>query len=169
MPATRSGKTDYKVDPEHQGRYARVSDAFSAPNNKKRKKAERPATRLCSCEQEERQKKIKIADPSPPTPTKEQLVNIKRAMRNGKFTCLHFGIDKESHDFLYPEHYFCDKCDDYMNSMILGGHKISIKRDSRTFMCDAGHTSFVFPTTNKNTRFHYLRREEITVLDESNT
>jgi hypothetical protein len=55
-----------------------------------------------------------------------------------------------------------------MNSMILGGRKISIKRDSRTFMCDAGHTSFVFPTTNKNTRFHYLRREEITVLDKSN-
>jgi hypothetical protein len=81
--------------------------AFSAPDkkDKKRKKAERLATRLRSCEQEQHQKRIKVAVPSPPTPTKEQLVNIRRAMRNGKFTCLHFGIDKESHNFLYPEHY----------------------------------------------------------------
>jgi hypothetical protein len=39
-------------------------------------------------------------------------------MRNGKPTCLHFGLDKDSRDLLYPEYYFCDKCNDYMNSMI---------------------------------------------------
>jgi hypothetical protein len=105
MPSTRSGKTDNsKVGTEHQGRYARVSGAFlSAPhkNDKKRKTAEHPATRLRSCEQEQHQK-------TTPMPTKKQLANIRRAMRNGKPTCQHLGINKESRDLLYPEHYFCD-------------------------------------------------------------
>jgi hypothetical protein len=168
MPSTRSGNTDYKVGPEYQGQYACLSGAFSSAPDKKRKTAEHPATRLRSCEEEQRQKMIKVTNPSPPMPTKEQLVNISRAMRNGKPTCLHFGIDKESCYLLYPEHYFCNKCDDYVNSMILSGHKSSMMRYSWTFMCDAGHTSFVFPTMKKNARFHYLLREEITLSDESN-
>jgi hypothetical protein len=88
MPATRSEKTDYKVGPEHQGQYACVSVAFSAPGQKH--KAEHPAMRLRTSEQEERQKRIKIADPSPPKSTKEQLVNGRQAMRNNKHTSLHF-------------------------------------------------------------------------------
>jgi hypothetical protein len=34
-------------------------------------------------------------------------------------------------------------------------------------MCDAGHNSFVFPTTKKNARFHYLLHKEITISDKS--
>jgi hypothetical protein len=59
MPATRSGKTDFKVGHEHQGRYVSVSGAFSATY--KKRKAERPATRLrANSQQEEFQKIIKI-------------------------------------------------------------------------------------------------------------
>jgi hypothetical protein len=136
-----------------------LASAASSSSIKKRKVAERPATRRSVSEHDERQKRIKIASPSPPTPTKEQFVNIRRAMRNGNPTCLHFGIDKESRDLLYPEHYFCDRCDDYVNSMILSGRKGAIKRDSRNFMCDAGHTSFIFPTAMKKNKVHHLLRE----------
>jgi hypothetical protein len=113
MAGTRSGKTNYRVGPEHQGRSARGS------TSKKRETIEPRATRFQTTEAADRQKRMRITDPSPPTPTKEELVNLPRASRHSKPTCLHYGIDKRGRDILYPNHFFCQHCEDYVQAMML--------------------------------------------------
>jgi hypothetical protein len=149
MAGTRSGKTNYKVGPEHQGRNARAS------MSKKRETIEPRATRFQTTEAADRQKRMRISDPSPPTPTKEQLVNLPRASRHSKPTCLHYGIDKRGRDMLYPDYFFCQHCEDYVQAMLLSSRKSSIKRNSTTFICQGSHTSFIHPTTKKSDRSHY--------------
>jgi hypothetical protein len=156
MPATRSGETNYRVGPEHQGRYARVSGAFASGNGTKRKTDESRATRLQTTQDEERQKRIKIGDPSPPTPTKEQLIQLPKATRHSRPSCLHYGIDRAAREILYPDHFFCGNCDAYVEAMIHSTtRKSRISKDSRAYICQAGHTNYSFPTTKKSERIHH--------------
>jgi hypothetical protein len=108
MPSTRSGNTNYKVGPEHHGRYARAAGTFLV-NKKKRPTIEPRAARFHTSEQGcDRQKRIRISNPNPPTPTKEQLIQLPRLTRNSRPTCLHYGIDKRRRELAYPEHFFAN-------------------------------------------------------------
>jgi hypothetical protein len=77
MAGTRSGKTNYKVGPEHQVRNARAR-----MSKNKRETIEPRATRFQTTEAADHQKRMRISDPSPPTPMKEELVNLLRASRH---------------------------------------------------------------------------------------
>jgi hypothetical protein len=152
MPRTRSGKRNYKVGPEHLGRYAAANGTFAL--GKKRQTIEPRNTRLQTSEASDRQKRIRISDPSPPTPTKEQLVQLPRATRFNTPTCLHYGIDKRGRDIMYPHHFFCNHCEDYVEAMVLSSRKSTIKRNSRAYSCQGKHKSFIHPTTRKLDRTH---------------
>ena len=145
MLATRSG-TKYAVGPEHYGQYARQNGVFIGSNNKRRQHFdERRATRFQTTRTQE--KRIKLGNPSPPTPTKDEFIKLDRARRGANPTCLHFGVEKEVRDFLYPNYFCCAHCDDYVEAMIHSMNKKAIKRNSRAFRCQGGHTNFITPTT----------------------
>ena len=131
MPGTRSG-TKYTVGPEHHGRYARQNGVF-AQNKRRQDFGERRATRFQTSRTEE--KRMKLGSPSaPPTPTMDEIINLERSRRGDNPTCLHFGIEKEVREFLYPNHFFCAHCDDYVESMLHSINKKTIKRDSKAFI-----------------------------------
>jgi hypothetical protein len=69
--------------------------------------------------------------------------------------CLHFGVEKDVREYLYPNHFLCGHCDDYVEAMIHSINKKAIKRDSRTFICQGGHTNFIAPTTLKEEKLHF--------------
>jgi hypothetical protein len=151
MPSTRSGKVNYKVGPEHQGRFAVAHGTFATGPPRKRKVDEPHAgTRLRMTQGEDRQKRgIQMVEPSPPTPTKDQLVQLTRAFRQSKPSCLHYGIDRGTCEILYPDLFFCGNCEAYAEAMIHSSRKSLIKKESARFKCQADHTSYIFPTTKK--------------------
>jgi hypothetical protein len=145
IPATRSG-TKYAVGPEHYGQYARQNGVFIGCNNKRRQHFdERRVTRFKTTRTQE--KRIKLGYPSPPTPTKDEIIKLDRVRRGANPTCLHLRVKKEVRDFLYPNLFFCAHCDDYVEAMIHSMNKKAIKRDSRAFRFQGGHTNFITPTT----------------------
>jgi hypothetical protein len=101
------------------------------------------------------EKRIKLGNPAPPTPTKEEIIKLERARKGATPTCLNFGVKKEVREHLYPNHYFCAHCDDYGEAMIHSMNKKAIKRDSRTFICQGGHTNFIMPTTLKEHKLYW--------------
>ena len=141
MPSTRSGNTNYKVRPEHLGRYARVSGAFVSGNGTKRKNDESHATKLQATQEENRQKRHKIGDPSPPTPTKAELIKLPRPTRHSKPCCLHYGIDRPAREVLFPDHFFCGNCDAYVEAMIHSSRKYQIKKDSSAHVKNESRTN----------------------------
>jgi hypothetical protein len=145
MPATRSGETNYKVGPEHQGQYARVSGAFASGNHKKGKTVELRATHLQTAHNEQRQKRIRLSEPSPPTPTKKQLIKLPRATRHSKPCCLHYRIDRAARKIIFPHHFFCGHCKDYIEAMIHSSRKLLVKKDS----CVKLTISVIFFPNNK--------------------
>ena len=157
MPSTRSGKTKYKVGPEHQGRYAVANGTFASRKNKRKAEDQsRASTDLRTTQVEDRHKTIRISEPSPPTPTKEELIKLPRATRHSKPCCLHYSIDKGAREILYPDYFFCGNCDAYVEAMIHSSRKALIKKDSANFICQADHTSYIFPTTKKSDRIHHM-------------
>ncbi len=111
------------------------------------------ATRFQTSRNED--KRIKLGNPAPPTPTKMEIIKLERARRGANPTCLHFEVEKEVREYLYPDHYFCAHCDDYVEAMIHSMNKKAIKRDSRTFSCQGGHTNFITPTTLKQDKLYW--------------
>ncbi len=168
MAGTRSGKTNYKVGPEHQGRYAVANGTF-ASSGRKRKTDESRATRHQTAQDEERQKRTKIGNPSPPTPTKEELVSLPRPTRHSKPCCLHYGIDRPAREVLFPNHFFCGNCDAYVKAMIHGAKKLLIKKDSLRYICQAGHTNYIFPTTKKADRIHHSLFARLKPLEDDSS
>jgi hypothetical protein len=168
MAGTRSGKTNYKVGPEHQGRYAVANGTF-ASSGRKRKTDESRATRHQTAQDEERQKRTKIGNPSPPTPTKEELVSLPRPTRHSKPCCLHYGIDRPAREVLFPNHFFCGNCDAYVEAMIHGAKKSLIKKDSLRYICQAGHTNYIFPTTKKADRIHHSLFARLKPLEDDSS
>jgi hypothetical protein len=169
MAGTRSGKTNYKVGPEHQGRYAVANGTFASSERKKRKTDESRATRRQTTEDLERQKRIKVGIPCPPTPTKEQLIHLPRATRHSKPCCLHYGIDRPAREVLYPEHFFCGNCDAYVEAMLLSSQKARIQKDSLRFICQAGHTNYIHPTTKKSDRIHHSLLARFKSVEDDST
>jgi hypothetical protein len=170
MPSTRSGKTNYKVGPEHHGRYAHANGTFASGNRKRKADDEsRASTRLQTAQVEDRQKRIRVFESSPPTPTKEQLINLPRATRHSQPCCLHYGFDRGAREILYPDYFFCGNCDAYVEAMLHGSYKKLIKKDSANFICQADHSNFIFPSTKKSDRIHHTllqRLEEVEDEDE---
>jgi hypothetical protein len=156
MAGTRSGKTNYKVGPEHQGRYAVANGTFSSSGRKKRKTDDLRATRRQTTEDVECQKRIKIGKPSLSTPTKEELVNLPRPTRHSKHCCLHYGIERPACKVLFPDHFFGGNCDAYVEAMIHSTKKSLIEKDLLRFICQAGHTNYIVPTTSKANQIHHL-------------
>jgi hypothetical protein len=152
MPSTRSG-TKYDVGPEHHGRYAEANRTFSSKKKRRQELGDRSATRFQTSRRV--QKRIKLGDAPPPTPTKEEILKLERARRGGNPTCLHFGVDKDVREYLYPNNFFCAHCDDYVETMIHSTNKKAVKRDSQAFICQGGHTNFITPTTIKEDKLHW--------------
>jgi hypothetical protein len=93
------------------------------------------------------EKRIKLGKPAFPTPTKEEIIKLERARRGANPACLHFGVEKEVCKYVYPNHFFCGHCNDYIDAMIHSMNKKAIKSDSRSFICQRGHTKFIMPAT----------------------
>ena len=161
MPATRSGSR-YTVGPEHHGRYARQEGVLSK-RQKREAFGQRRATRFQTGQRQ--QKRMQLANPGPPTPTRDAIITLERATRSTNPTCLHFGLELEVRQFLYPNHFFCAHCDDFVDAMIHGSNKKAIKRDSRRFICRGQHTNFIAPTTLKEDKQHFRLFAEIADLD----
>jgi hypothetical protein len=151
MPSTRS-RTKYDLGPEHHGQYAEANRTFTS-NKRRQEVGDRCATRFQTSQRHE--KRIKLGVPAPPTPTKEEIIKLERARRGATPTCLHFGVEKEVCEYLYPNHYFCGHCDDYVEAMIHSMNKKAMKRDSRTFICQVGHTNYITPTTFKEHKLYW--------------
>ena len=157
MPATRSG-TNHTVGAEHHGRHAHRNGVFS--NKKKGDEfGQRRATRFQTGQRKE--KRIKLGNPAPPTPTRDEIIRLERATRATNPTCLHFGLDLDVRQFLYPDHFFCAHCNDYVEAMIHSQNKKAIKRTSKRYICAGGHTNFIAPTTLKADRQHFRLFQEI--------
>jgi hypothetical protein len=164
MPSTRSGRTKYNVGPEHQGRYAVANRTFASNRRREEPGQRRRDTRFQTTQRQG--KRIKLAEPSPPTPTKEEIIKLERARRGANPTCLHYGVEKDVREYLYPNHFFCGHCDDYVEAMIHSMNKKAIKRDSRAFICQGGHTNFIAPTTLKEEKLHFRMFSETPEADD---
>jgi hypothetical protein len=150
MTATQNG-TKYDVGPEHHGHYAKANCTFVS--NKRCPEHGVPlATRFQTSQRKE--KRIKLGNPAPPTPTKEEIIQSERARRGANPTCFHFGVKEEVNEYLYPKHALCAHCDDYVKTMINSMNKKAVKCNSRAFICQAGHTNFITPTTLKENKLN---------------
>jgi hypothetical protein len=129
MPGIRSG-TKYSVGPEHHGRYAKANCTFGS--NNKRHQELGHATILQTSQKED--KRIKLENPAPPTPTKQEIIKLERARRGANPTCLHFKVEKEVREYLYPDHHFSAHCDDYVKAMIHSMKKKPLKEILNVFM-----------------------------------
>jgi hypothetical protein len=149
ISSTKSGQTNYKVGPEHHGRYAHANGTFASSKKRKADNKLRASTRLQRMQAKDCQKKIRMSEPLPPTPTKESLIQLPRATRHTKPCCLHFGIDRGARAILYPDFFFRGNCEAYVEAMLDSSQKTLIKKDSLNFICQADHKNFILLTTKK--------------------
>ena len=79
---------------------------------------------------------------------------ITRATRLTKPQCLHFTSPRIEFEQKYPDHFFCNKCDNVYNDYILtplSNHKRNI--NSRVYKCVATHDNFISPSQLKPKSF----------------
>jgi hypothetical protein len=79
-----------------------------------------------------------------------------RLTRNTAVTCLFFG---KSRRVLYPRHFFCQQCNLWERDRALV--RKSAKRCSKTYRCEATHTSCLFPTTHLKLKEVYILSRHI--------
>lgn len=137
----RSGKA-YVVSDQHQGR-----------NDKKRGVFEGTKQRNSQRRRSKRMKPASIdhnSDDKPAYSDTEPPVQVKRSIRKQPITCLTFGKLRK-HQF--PYHFFCANCDAWEAGGGADGFAVhcrkSAKQSSRTFKCEANHTSAIYPTTKR--------------------
>jgi hypothetical protein len=85
------------------------------------------ATRFQTSQVNEHQKRMRIMDPLSPTPTREELIKLEHPTRSSRPTCLHYNIDNKLYKLQYPNHFYCGRCEDYVEAMLLSATKNAIK------------------------------------------
>jgi hypothetical protein len=70
---------------------------------------------------------------------------------------------------LFPDHFFCGNCDAYVEAMIHSTKKSLIKKDSLRFICQAGHTNYIVPTTSKADRIHHSLLERFKQVEDDSS
>ena len=79
---------------------------------------------------------------------------VTRTSRSTKPRCLHFASSRIEFERKYPDHFFCNKCDNVYNDFILTPH-FNFKRniDSNLYKCVATHDNFISPSQLKPKSF----------------
>jgi hypothetical protein len=159
----RSGnKTEF--DPSLLGRAGRISkkdfngDGVDANND--RRVTTRAKSEAEQHQEDRRQQARNKIPEAPPTPDRATLLLHEekgqgRATRGTNPTCLHFGL-YEDRCSRFPSHFFCDECKHWQEDYLTCDQKGRIKRSSKRYACQAGHTSWIHPTHLMSSKQHYL-------------
>jgi hypothetical protein len=78
-------------------------------------------------------------------------------------------MDRPAREILYPEHFFCGNCDAYVEAMLLSSQKARIQKDSLRFICQAGHTNYIHPTTKKSEQTHHSLLARFKSVEDDST
>jgi hypothetical protein len=160
----RSGNAT-EFDPSLLGRAGRISKKCDGVDDNDDRGVTTRARSEAENHQEDRRQQARSKIPeAPPTPDRAALLLDKekgrgRATRGTKPTCLHFGL-YEDRCSRYPNHFFCDRCKHWEDEHPISDNKSRMKRDSIKYKCEGRHENWIYPTTLKSSKCHYLLASE---------